>query len=270
MAYPYMSPDKLERVAELGSELDLFIDSGAFTAWQARKEIRLQDYCDFLHRLPVRPECYVALDVVGNPQRTRENFDEMLKQGLRPVPVWTRGDTPESLEHYFTHSDTVALGGLAKLGTNPVPYLMATRKLTRGRKVHLFGMTRLNLIKALRPYSCDSSSFTMAARYGRCAVYMGGGRMQLVSRQDFLRQPPAAVVAALGRMGFDLLALRHDESWRGRGSLSSAITIASWLLLSRDVQRHCGTKLYLAQGTEPSLDAVWAEWRRLRHVMEAA
>ena len=60
----------------------LLIDSGAFTAWKANESISLDDYCRFIEKLPVTPWGYFQLDVVGDPDGTIRNYDEMRRRGF--------------------------------------------------------------------------------------------------------------------------------------------------------------------------------------------
>lgn len=267
IAYPYLNSKAVDAITRMGNSVELMVDSGAFTAWQSGKPINLQDYINFIKALPVRPFMYVMLDVIGDPVRTRQNYDEMRRQGLSPVPVWTRGDSIEALDHYASTASVVCMGGLVRKGISPVPYLMAMRKHTQDTHVHLLGVNRMQLLKALRPYSCDSSNFTGALRYGRCDLHMGAGVMRAFARKDLVGRIDQPMALAIARLGYDIADLRNPASWRGGKSLSARITVASWISLSAEVRARIGTRMYLSGSVD--LDMVWAEYSRLRSVLPA-
>jgi len=49
-------------------DINFLLDSGAFSAWKLKKEIKLDDYCKFVESLPFAPWKYFTLDVIGNPK----------------------------------------------------------------------------------------------------------------------------------------------------------------------------------------------------------
>jgi len=268
IAYPYLNAKAVDGIARMGSAVELMVDSGAFTAWQSGRPIVLQEYIAFLKALPVRPHMYVALDVIGDPVRTRQNYLEMRAQGLQPVPVWTRGDSPDALAEYASTSPVVCIGGLVRKGQTPVPYLMRMRDHLAKQAVHLLGVNRLSVLKALRPYSCDSSNYTGALRYGRCELHIGGGVLQAFQRSNLVGRISPAIASGIARLGYDIADLRKDGSWRGGRSLAARITVASHVAVSAQVRANLGTRMYLSGSVD--LDMVWNEYSRLRGRLPAA
>mgnify|MGYP001218804606 FL=1 len=255
-AYPFLKKFPAA-VARHADALDLFVDSGAFTAWTLKIDITLDEYCGFLDGLPVRPWNYLTLDVIGDPEGTRRNFDEMRRRGYAPVPIVTRGDGPGAIEDYYTISDYVAFGGVAGVTNSSAAWCKAVMGIVGRRKAHLLGMTRMEWVKALRPYSVDSSSWMQAARFGTVAVYMGGGVMK---QFDPRRGPPPRDVAArIRRYGIDPFALAKGENLKGAWGLGQQVTALSWVELSMDSEAAIGTRVFLAAATEQYLDQlVWA------------
>lgn len=123
------------------------IDSGAFSLFkQSMKDkdsgptlfdvndipmITVEEYASFIKQYQEHPQIvgFFNLDVVGDPQETKRNFDKL--KGLVPnaniLPVWQFEDSIESLEDLIQEEhDFIGLGGA-------VPYL-STRKEVVKRK----------------------------------------------------------------------------------------------------------------------------------------
>lgn len=73
-------------------KVNLMIDSGAFTKFNSKTEkafIDVREYTNWLKDYAYLAEKYVMLDVIGNAPQSRENYEYMLGQGLRPMYVAT-------------------------------------------------------------------------------------------------------------------------------------------------------------------------------------
>jgi phosphoribosylglycinamide formyltransferase-1 len=184
VAYPYMNQRMIDLLVSAGSSLRFNLDSGAFTAWKAGKQIGLDEYCRFLEGLPIKPWRYFTLDVIGDPGETLRNYETMLARGFKPVPIFTRGEDPSVLEQFYKTSEVVGIGGLVGTPRNR-GFVKAIMKHIGDRKVHWLGFTDFNFVKTFRPYMCDSSSWESAARYGALKLYMGGGRFKGIKKAQY-------------------------------------------------------------------------------------
>lgn len=262
IAYPYCSAAAQQRLADNSSKVRVLLDSGAFTAWKAGKPIALDDYCSFLDKLKFKPWRYFALDVVGNPKATLENYNVMLKRGFKPVPVFTRGSDPALLEEYYKTTDLVGIGGL--VGTNDSEgYVNGAMNLIGKRHAHWLGFMRLNYIKAWRPYSCDATNFNRGSRYGWVDIYLGHGRMPHLNRptaqQGMITQE---VVEAARRYGFDAWQLGSPKGWKGKKSVAVLLPYYSWVHFSLDAEAMLGTKVFLA-GSSADLPIMLDAYERI-------
>jgi len=256
IAANYCDDKMLSDMAELGDDGRLLIDSGAFTAWKAGKEVKLDDYLKFLGDLPVKPYAYFMLDVIGDPKATHENFVEMRAQGFDPIPIFTRGDDLQSLEFYFEQSGRVALGGLVGTKGN-LGFVNGLMAHIRDRPVHWLGFTRRDWLGKYKPDSCDSSSWARAFRYGHMDTYLGRGRWASLRMTDFAKRPSKMVVDAVRSFGVDPLRLAHRDEWNNKTkgpdetdwSAIQLLTYRSWLTYQADVERLIGTKFFLAFGS---------------------
>lgn len=265
LSYAFANNQTLKFIAERPHEFALLIDCGAYTAMTRGREVSLDEYCTFISGLPFKPVGYLALDVIGDPVATRRNYEIMHDRGLRPIPVITRGGTLEDEIDFYQRTATyIAFGGFTGSRTQRAGYCVRIMNEVRrrGLHAHLLGYTQLDHIKALRPYSCDSSSWTNALRYGHISVYMGGGRFELVTRKAFAHGVPQHLEAAVQRIGASMYPLRAGENWRGYRSLSAAISTASNILAARDAVKAIGVRIHLA-ATTPNMWRVLSEARAM-------
>lgn len=245
VAYPYLKGGIVKSITEAQDDIRLVVDSGAFTAWKAGKPIELDDYCRFLDGLPVKPWRYFTLDVIGDPHGTMRNYETMLKRGYTPVPIFTRGEDPSVIDDLYKTSDVVGVGGLVGTQGN-TGFVNGIMEKIAGRKVHLLGFTRMDFLRAYRPYMCDASSWESGARFASLPLYMGEGRTQVVKKADFAKPPSPEIMAIIRRYGIDPYSLRKSASWTGGYSQSRRLCAASGVAMSLDVERNLGTLFFLA------------------------
>lgn len=250
IAYPYIKADVIQMLKEHEHKLRFVVDSGAFTAWKAGKPIALDDYCRFLENFPVKPWRYFTLDVIGDAEGTLKNYKTMLKRGFKPVPIFTRGEDPKLLDEYYETSDVVGIGGLVGTRGNK-GFVKGIMKVVGTRKVHWLGFTNLNFLKVYKPYMADSSSWEMGGRYARTTVYAGNGQNLVVAKSDIkkIRAVSDDVVNAVQRLGLNPDLLMDPNAWQGGRGIARLIGAASGVKLSLDVERHLGTKLFMACAT---------------------
>jgi len=230
------------------------LDCGAFTAHNNGKPIALDDYCRYLDKLEIKPWRYFALDVIGNPDATMRNYETMLARGFSPVPIFTRGESLDRLDKYFERSDLVGLGGVAH--RKGMGYLHKVLTATKGKNVHVLGMTDLNLLKRYRPYMCDSSSLEAGARYARLVLYLGGGNITCLSKQKLFNKPPDAVVDAIRSYGCTVEQLLKSDNWKGSNSVNRRMGAYSAVRLSLDIQKNLGTLMFMACTTSQIIGMV--------------
>lgn len=161
--------------------VDLFIDSGAFSAWSMNVTIDIQKYIDFIKEHERYISVYANLDVIGDAEATLRNQRLMEEAGLSPLPCFHVGEDFKYLEYYVQNYDYIALGGL-----------VGKREVDLGRKaawldkcfseficdsagipkvkVHGFGLTSLRFMVRYPWYSVDSTSWVVHSRMGTVLV----------------------------------------------------------------------------------------------------
>lgn len=247
VAYPYMGEAIINELSKGKDRIRFLLDSGSFTADSIGKEIKLDDYCRFIDSLPVKPWRYFSLDVIGDPEKTRRNYEIMLERGYDPIPIFTQGDEIESLEYFYSKSEIVGIGGLVVPDKKKVrAFIAKMMRHVKGRKCHWLGFTDVDFVNHFRPYMCDSSVIQSALRFGKIIMYEGKGRTKVLERKDFIRKPSPKVISKLLRYGINVRDLSKDESWRGLNSVSNRVTVGSFVEKSMDVFHNLGTRLFMA------------------------
>lgn len=154
---------------------NLFLDSGAFSAWSQGTVIDIDDYISYLKLHGEKFDVYANLDVIGDPEGTDRNQDYMMSGGVNPLPVVHYGAPLGYLTKYAEAHDYIALGGLVPYAKEPVllrnwlnkafkiltPYI-----LSKGLKVHGFGVGSAEILKKYPFYSADSTGWLVGGQFG--------------------------------------------------------------------------------------------------------
>lgn len=166
-----------------GKKVNLFLDSGAFSAYTQKVEIDVQEYIDFIKTHQDVIEVYANLDFIHltdkklSAVKTWENQMAMEAAGLKPIPVFHYGEDEKWLQRYLKKGyEYIALGGMVKT-TNLLVWLdriwhqyLVDEKGFPKVKVHGFGQTSLRLMLRYPWYSVDSTSWVVTGRLGSIFV----------------------------------------------------------------------------------------------------
>jgi hypothetical protein len=158
----------------------IFLDSGAFSAFNIGSEINIDEYCDFVKQnidiLRIEDSEIMAsvLDGIGDPLKTWNNQAYMEKKGVKPLPCFHYGEDTKYLDWYIKYYPYITIGGM--VGKSKQQLIMWLDRIwnnnlldKNGRtkvKVHAFGITSIDIMKRYPWYSCDSSSWVQAASFG--------------------------------------------------------------------------------------------------------
>lgn len=247
VAHPYITPEIFSFSEKHPQEVSILIDSGAYTYHQKHQRFSVEQYIDFIKGLPVKPWGYFQLDVIGNPEETRKNLYKMLKAGLEPIPIYTRGHEPEEIEELYKVSDVIALGGISGLEygafvTKLQPYL-------KGRNFHLLGVGAAAPLARFRPFSSDCTNHLTARKFGRVHLYMGRGEFVAIERDTFKKKPPQKIIKRIRQLGFDPYHFAKVEAWKGVRDCLPRLVLAlySQWLYQEDMKKHVGVNMFFAE-----------------------
>jgi hypothetical protein len=156
--------------------VEIFLDSGAFSAWSTNTEIKLDDYCDHIKKHKYLVTHYANLDVINNAEASYRNWRRMRAKGFNPIPVYHAETEEKYLEKYLTASDVevVAIGAISHMSSEArvsnLDYLwrnyLADSDGMPLKKFHGFGLTTPAICLRYPWYSVDSTSWVLFGRYG--------------------------------------------------------------------------------------------------------
>lgn len=242
-------------------DVELLLDSGAFSAFNAGAEIHLEEYLDFLRTYGDRLFGYMALDKLQDPVQTAKNLIEMKKAGLSPIPIHVFGNRQEEMDDLFRQSTYVALGGFRRPHRGPAPrsYVVEKMKWAKGRRVHWLGYTNNEMVAALRPYSVDSSNWSRGILYGIMVFYVGKGRIHPIPRystqgtKGCVSPITLTMSKALQACEIDESDFRDDRQWRNVGPkyLAGRLGALAYIRASQYIRRTIGTRCFLAINPHP-------------------
>ena len=186
----------------------LWLDSGAFSVWQARKKgkkvepISLPAYIDFIKQREHLIECYISLDemphrrdmgAMKHSARTSyEQHQVMKKAGLSPMPVFHQGEDTEWLDRYIGDGEQyIGLSGWkGPRSAGPVRKwcnMIFRDYPDRQIRFHGLGIMEHELLCHYPWFSVDSTTWALKSGYGYIIVPAFEG-----DKPNFL-QPPRLV-----------------------------------------------------------------------------
>lgn len=148
---------KAQRMALQGlDDMDVMVDSGAFSAWRSGLAVNLGEYCEFLSNIGTAQ--YMALDVMGDWRTTELNRERMEEDGWHPIPVWHPQD-PWELLRDLQRYPVIALGGTVPLSMNQRRSLFTRIWGAYPHAYHGLGVGSVNLLRSYPWYSADASTW---------------------------------------------------------------------------------------------------------------
>ncbi|MER7487928.1 hypothetical protein ABTY20_18875 [Streptomyces sp. NPDC126497] len=293
MSFHYGRGKDLQTIADAASGLpvEVFADSGAFSAATLGTTIRLADYAAWLKDWQGLITTAATLDVIGDPDATHRNTLALEDMGLRVLPVFHTGSPWDRLEKLCARYPYVALGGMvpyARMYGEVMRWLVRCFRIgaEHGTVFHGFGQTNVTAMASLPFYSVDSSTWSLGARFGSLRLW---DERSACIRQLYVGRPSEArknarLLRAYGvdpddiaRPGFALKAgktseqfYREDRTLRG----TPAVTfhrLGQWLQHRHDVApppgwTSRGTCLFLADTSTanftPAAEAIATDLRK--------
>lgn len=175
--------------AEIG--LNLFIDSGAYSAYTSGKPVQIEDYAAYLSKFAGISTLYANLDVIGGtPEENYKNQQFLEERGFSPVPVHHYGEPMDWLQELCNKDyPKLALGGLVGVKKwLQFIYLQACAEILRSAKkaplIHVFGMSPTPELIKIYPWDSFDSSSVYGPRFNQ---FMGpyGNRLKMSSLSGF-------------------------------------------------------------------------------------
>lgn len=183
--YSFYYHDRIDREVQtaIDAKMELFLDSGAFSAHTQGSKIEIDDYARFINEHGKHFSVKANLDDIGDTgPKSWANYKELQRQGCDVFPVFHHQDE----SHYLTKmldegAPFIALGGLVGASRNTLrtwldgiwANYLVKRDGTPRTNVHGFGLTDTELMIRYPWYSVDSSSWVMTGIFGGCIFREG-------------------------------------------------------------------------------------------------
>ena len=227
----------VDKIRQDGKQV--FLDSGAFSAFTKGVKVDIPAYCDYIKRNEDIVEkvdgilCASVLDGIGDPLLTYQNQFIMESLGVKPLPCFHYGEDERYLKHYIANYDYITIGGMVPISTPQLIHWLdrlweehLCDKSGRPRcRVHGFGLTSLPLMKRYPWFSVDSSTWVQWSANGMLLV-PGVGQVNVSSKSSSRKiegqhlntyTPPqrAAIIKHIESLGFepDRLADEYVSRW---------------------------------------------------------
>lgn len=176
-----------ERV-ERARDKDLFLDSGAFTAFTQEKTISPELYAQYVKDTAGYWTVCSSLDVIGHGEEAArasyETFQRLLDLGAKVIPVFHVREPDEWLQRYLEEGhEYLAIGGMVPERKAWLKdrldgmwgHILTHADGTARIKVHGFGLTTFDLMLRYPWHSVDSTSWLMTGVYGACIIPTASG-----------------------------------------------------------------------------------------------
>lgn len=177
--------------------LELFLDSGAFTAFTQKVEITPQEYAAYVHNVKHRFHVCSSLDAIGDPAKSYALLKELEALGCKVQPVFHAREEERWLVKYLDEGyDYIFIGGMVPETTkwlkgwldNLFTHYLTKRDGTARVKLHGFGLTDQQLMFRYPWHSVDSTSWIFTGMFGACVFMTPRGLRKVV----FSPQSPQA------------------------------------------------------------------------------
>jgi len=155
-------------------------DSGAWSVHTGRATINLDQHTTWVkHRQSHGSAArYIALDVIGNPDRTQQNHKTQRESGARADATLHYGTPPTELNAFTHTTEWVNVGGIAGMtrGHAPIRARAYAESVTTaahacGLRVHGLGATHPIVTKRVPFDGIDSTYWMSGHRYGLLPLF---------------------------------------------------------------------------------------------------
>lgn len=190
-SYHYIHrPRAVQRIRNENKQV--FLDSGAFSAFTQGVEIDIGRYCDYIHENQDIILFPSVLDAIGDAEGTWKNQEEMERRGVRPLPCFHYGEPLDLLRHYVGNYEYITLGGMVPVSTPQLKMwlddiwrdILCDESGRPRTKVHGFGLTSLPLMMRYPWYSVDSSTWVQWAANGMILIPTRTGQLDVSNKSS--------------------------------------------------------------------------------------
>jgi hypothetical protein len=228
--YKDVDLDELMRLCFEGTKVDIFADSGAFSAWSIGQTVVAADYIAWVKKWQHHFSAVAGPDVIGDPVTTQRETVAMISavKGVPVLPVFHVGEDWSFLDYWVGKTDYLALGGMVPY-VRQKPLLIAWlnkafSRIPETMNIHGFGMTSWGLLLKYPWYSVDSSSWTSGFRYAQLQLFdpARGKLCQVVMSDNLSLMKFSKLLSFYGLRVTQVQAKDYDRD------LLCAVSVRSW------------------------------------------
>lgn len=252
--------DALINQSQLGT-MNVMLDSGAFTLFNAKQKrewLTLDNYCKYINQYGHLIEKYVMLDVIGNDDASKVNYEKMIKRDLNPMFVYTMADDDYNYLKDATKKNKhiCVAGGVTTKGDWIKKRFQDVYKHTNGL-IHGLGYVSYPSMYQLPIHSVDSSSWIQSSQVYGILSYFDNG-MKGVAYKDVLKRVkklPIQLIKLLEELKINPKQFSNLDNHKGARSIAALINLISYLEYQKYSKR-LGIKLFLAINNVRSINDI--------------
>lgn len=257
-SYAYLAKDKSFCDLVFGLHRDgianVMIDSGAFTLHNARGDyswLNVDNYCKFLETYSDCCEKYVMLDVVGQAEQSRRNYEIMVSRGLKPMFVLTMYDNDwEYLNDTLKVNENICVaGGVTTKGEWMTKRFQDIAKNTNGKsRAHGLGYVTFPKMYQVPLVSVDSSSWKQGGLCFGTISYFTHNGLKGISKNEIFngkRAMPYEVRKIMGQIKVTPQMFKEKGFHKGNFSIAALCGCLSYVQWQKYSRRN-GRQLFLA------------------------
>lgn len=145
------------------------LDSGAYSAWKSGLTIDFEGLCQEAKDGGWNE--VVALDVIGDGEKSLANALEMKSRGLTVIPVFHFAEPWDILAEYKKHFERIGLSGSGAPRNPYQKWLEQCFARAYPAKFHGFGLATKSIMFKFPFYTVDTASWASTVRFGRTLTH---------------------------------------------------------------------------------------------------
>lgn len=189
VSYAYL--DAFEKARENYTFENWVLDSGAFSAKNSGKVVKIEDYIETCKRLASDQKLteVFALDVIDDWKAGQQNTEAMWKAGVEAIPCFHYGEPEELLKDMAEQYPKIALGGAVGLSIKKkMDWASQCFARVWPKKIHGFGFGGERAILNLPFHSVDATNWESGpCRWGEWYAFASKRKLAVRGGEQDLR-----------------------------------------------------------------------------------
>jgi hypothetical protein len=255
VSYHYMTDVMLEIVKATQGSIRWLLDSGAFSAHSLNKPIKVEDYNDWLKQYKHLFWQYIALDAIGDVEKTKENLESSVAAGHKPMPVVVSNvNVNKAFEMSKVSGHLCLAGGVFESMEHYAPRLAELRRVVGDDVwIHGLGFGRGMKVCGTQVNSVDVSSWTGGKRFGHFSWFEGSKGVRNKNWREALKTPfselPSGMKKAIMQSGLSKKDLSNPAIQAGGFSMLGMQTTHAYIQYAAALEQRKIRFFFATSGT---------------------